>query len=88
MSLRSSMLLVSPEACSGDMYEGVPTSEPAWVSNATAGPASEPCTTSTAPRLFAMPQSITSTSPKGPSMMFCGFRSRWMTPCACEYWIA
>src|SRR5882672_1071007 len=31
-------------------------------------------------RIFARPQSITRTSPKGPTMMFAGFRSRWRTP--------
>ncbi len=35
------------------------------------------------PSTFASPQSMTSTSPKSPSMMFSGFRSRWMTPLLC-----
>ena len=36
-----------------------------------------------APSTFASPQSMTSTSPKSPSMMFSGFRSRWITPLLC-----
>ncbi len=31
----------------------------------------------------AMPQSMTRTSPKPPSMTFAGFRSRWITPREC-----
>ncbi len=33
-------------------------------------------------RIFATPQSRTSTSPKAPTMMFDGLRSRWTTPAA------
>ena len=32
------------------------------------------------PTVSASPQSITSTSPKPPSIMFSGFKSRWMMP--------
>ena len=35
------------------------------------------------PASFASPQSMTSTSPNSPTMMFSGFRSRWMTPREC-----
>ena len=31
MSLRASMRLVIPPACSGDMYAGVPITMPVWV---------------------------------------------------------
>ena len=31
-------------------------------------------------RTFATPQSTTSTSPKAPTMMLAGLRSRWITP--------
>ena len=31
-------------------------------------------------KTFARPQSITCTSPNEPTMMFDGFRSRWITP--------
>ncbi len=32
---------------------------------------------------FASPQSMTSTSPNSPTMMFSGLRSRWMMPLLC-----
>ena len=35
------------------------------------------------PTSGATPQSSTSTSPNSPTITFSGFRSRWMTPCAC-----
>ena len=35
------------------------------------------------PTTFASPQSITYVSPKRPTMMLAGFRSRWMTPFEC-----
>ena len=34
---------------------------------------------------FASPQSTTCTSPNAPTMMFSGFRSRWMTRFECAY---
>jgi hypothetical protein len=34
-------------------------------------------------RTLASPQSMTWTSPKLPTMMFDGFKSRWITPRAC-----
>jgi hypothetical protein len=34
---------------------------------------------------LATPQSITRTSPKSPTMMLAGFKSRWMTPRAWAY---
>ena len=37
---------------------------------------------------LARPQSITCTSPNAPTMMFAGFRSRWITPLAWAYAIA
>ena len=43
-----------------------------------------PCATASSPSpcrsTFERPQSTTCTSPKAPTMMFDGLRSRWMTP--------
>ena len=101
-SARRSRLAMSPLACSGGMYAGVPSIEPASVSvpKLPAEPllravrivrhvlgrdgrlafssSAMPPSAST----LARPQSITCTSPKAPTMMFAGFRSRWMTPLA------
>ena len=61
----------SPLACSGDMYSGVPMRAPVRVSPDTSIER-------------AMPKSITLIRPLFSStMMFCGFRSRWITPSEC-----
>ena len=75
-----------PFACSGLMYAAVPRMTPICVIagvvivgelvtpglNADAGSSA-----------FARPKSRTFTVPSGRSLMFAGFRSRWMTPCSC-----
>ena len=82
----------APIACSGAMYAGVPTADPARVpslsrSDRIAVPAvsSDPTAlpAATGPRTLANPQSITCTSPNAPTITFSGFRSRWMTPLLC-----
>ena len=79
------MLAVSPRACSGDMYPGVPSTAPSSVSvppsrgNATGRSPSR----SGKPATLDKPQSSTYTSPKSPSMMLLGLRSRCSTPREC-----
>ena len=94
---------MSPLACSGGMYAGVPSSEPASVSvpKLPAEPllravrigrhvlavccarlARSSSATPPSASTLARPQSITCTSPNAPTMMFAGFRSRWITPLA------
>ncbi len=93
-SARSSSVSSWPRACSGAMYAGVPRTEPARDSSAsepvlavrttpessrtrrTRSSSATPAWSST----LASPQSITWTSPKLPTMMFDGLRSRWITP--------
>jgi hypothetical protein len=60
------------------MYAGVPTTDPATVtSESLDGEQPEPSTASSvSPRLFARPQSITTVSPKSPTITFDGLRSR------------
>ena len=77
---------LSPRACSGDMYAGVPMTSPICVFAQSSLAMGE---TETAPgiggaagsdRRRASPQSITSTSPNSPVIRFSGLRSRWTTP--------
>lgn len=86
MSARLSTAL--PRACSGDMYAAVPMIMPAsvmwrevvgeWESSALdEDEAGSPS------RAFARPKSRTFTLPSGVTLMFAGFRSRWMMPCSC-----
>ena len=67
------------EACSGDMYSGVPMMEPARVSRFASG----------APGPLAMPKSSTFTksvpSFRRSTKTFSGFRSRWTMP---RWWAA
>ena len=49
------------------------------LSEADAGACSRMSFLSAWPSTWARPQSITYTSPKRPTMMFAGFRSRWIT---------
>ena len=56
-----------PTFCSGGMYAGVPAPRTA-------------ASSASSPTGCASPQSVTSTSPKGPSSTFAGFRSRCTTP--------
>ncbi len=79
------------------MYAGVPITLPACdrsesdslravamtVCSAGSLPASASATAPPRARTLANPQSITCTSPKPPTMMFEGLRSRWITPRAC-----
>ena len=67
MSLRPSSL--SPIACSGDMYDGVPRSVPDCVISASTS--------------FAIPKSVTLTLSPSYRMRFEGLMSRWMTPLLC-----
>src|SRR4029077_10999362 len=61
----------SPRACSGDMYPGVPTTRVADVLLLVlVGATRDAASTDDRPACLANPQSITSTSPKGPIMMF------------------
>ena len=72
-----------PRACSGDMYAKVPRMRPASVEgidNVGAFKVIDAPDNSTA---FANPKSSTFTVPSAATLMFAGFRSRWMTPCSC-----
>ena len=84
MSARLSTAL--PRACSGDMYAAVPRIMPRcghrrrrhrrrarrrWLRGRAGSSA------------FASPKSSTFTVPSGRTLMFAGFRSRWMMPCSC-----
>ena len=75
------------------MYDGVPSTEPGRDSIASDRLRSVQTAESSLGRIarsssamppwsrtFARPQSMTCTSPKLPTMMFDGFRSRWTTP--------
>ena len=76
------------------MYDGVPSTEPGRdsiaadplrkVQTADASPLARIAFSSSATppwsSTLAKPQSMTCTSPKLPTMMFDGFRSRWITP--------
>ena len=90
-SARRSTLSMSPPACSGAMYAGVPSTLPACDSSSaeplrtvritltsTGGGLRFVRSSATPPSLstFASPQSITCTSPKLPTITFDGFRSR------------
>ena len=63
------MSTFSPLACSGLMYDGVPTMWPLWVSAAASWRTS-----------LAMPKSISLTAREPSSMTLDVFRSRWTMP--------
>ena len=84
MSLRLSTAL--PRACSGLMYAAVPSIMPTPViiaGDVIVGDAvasmRPPLAGSSA---FANPKSSTFTVPSGRTLIFAGFRSRWMMPCS------
>ena len=54
-----------PWICSGDMYDGVPSSTPDWVRPALG--------------FFASPKSVTLRLPSSCTMRFAGLMSRWIT---------
>ena len=78
MSLRLST--ARPRACSGLMYAAVPMMAPSRrLESMTSGAfvrLSPPAVTTG----FASPKSSTLTTPSGVTLMFAGFRSRWMIP--------
>ena len=59
-----------PKNCSGDMYEGVPSTVPAWVSSEVS--------------VRAMPKSAILTRPSPSMIKLPGLMSRWTTPWLCE----
>ena len=65
---------LSPRACSGLIYPGVPRIMPSAVT---------PSGASCEARDLARPKSKTLTEPSGLSLMLAGFRSRWTMPCSC-----
>src|SRR5262249_44668588 len=65
--------------CSGAMKPGVPNTEPTWVRRLSPAMAIAPGSSSS-PITLARPQSITTVSPRSPTRMFAGLRSRWITP--------
>ena len=78
-SLRPSM--VSPRACSGDIYTAVPGITPTAVSELSAAASSSVprwCTS------LASPKSSTFTCPLGVRKMLAGLISRWTIPLACD----
>jgi hypothetical protein len=83
-SVRSSTGL--PLACSGDMYAAVPRTMPCMVPAGDVsvgefiGSAVGSLTRPVASIALASPKSRTFTVPSGRTLMFAGFRSRWMIP--------
>jgi hypothetical protein len=78
-----------PRACSGAMYAAVPRMIPALVIVAGESIVGEAVTSTLRVPLpafrssaLARPKSSTFTVPSGRSLMFAGFRSRWMMPCS------
>jgi hypothetical protein len=67
---------VSPRACSGAMYWGVPTIDPdrVWPSSSSS--------------FLASPKSAILSAPSAPTRTFWGFRSRWTTLWSWAYWMA
>ena len=68
------------------MYAGVPSALPGKVSDEPPDEGASVCSPtegSARPTALANPQSTTSASPCSPTMMFAGFRSRWITPREC-----
>ena len=78
---------VFPRACSGDMYAAVPRIMPACVIAGVVivGDIDEIRRRArpTGSIAFARPKSSTFTVPSARTLMFAGFRSRWMIPCSC-----
>ena len=77
---------VKPRACSGLIYAAVPNSVPDCVLSDLV--AFVPPIHATVSRAFATPKSSTLTVPSGRTLIFEGFRSRWMIPAACAAWSA
>ena len=79
----------SPRACSGRMYAAVPRIIAAPVVIAgdvivgDIDSARADMVAATGSIAFASPKSSTFTVPSGRTLMFAGFRSRWMIPCSC-----
>ncbi len=61
-----------PAACSGAMYDGVPTARPVPVSR------------SLLASMYATPKSANTSRPSSSSRTLLGLISRWMMPRACE----
>jgi hypothetical protein len=73
---REAVVRIADDA-SGGMYPSVPSTDPCRVSLVVGSmPVSVSTFGSSTPWTFAIPQSSTYTSPKSPSMMLAGFRSR------------
>ncbi len=73
----------SPRACSGLMYEGVPSALPTWVADEPDVDGASVCSPldgSARPTALASPQSTTSVSPCVPRMILAGLISRCSTP--------
>ena len=76
--------IVSPRACSGLMYGGVPRTCPARVSAGVAVFCSDNRRRSSLPQIaLASPKSSTFTRPSGVTFTFAGFRSRWTIALLC-----
>ena len=82
MSLRRPT--VFPRACSGLMYAAVPKITPIWVMAGVVmvGDLDASAEVPAGSIAFANPKSKTFTVPSGLTLMFAGFRSRWMIPCS------
>ena len=70
-------MILSPRACSGDMYATVPTIAPVRVA---AFISSAACSLAT-PKSSTLSRSVPSW--RRQTNRFCGLRSRWMIPAAC-----
>ena len=72
-----------PSACSGLIYDAVPKMTPVAVAIAViVGDADSPLAAPSLAIAFASPKSKTFTVPSPLTLIFAGFRSRWMTPCS------
>ena len=78
MSLRLSA--VWPLACSGDMYAAVPMITPICVAAAVSVGDCDGSPVGFGSSAFANPKSSTLTVPSSRTLMFAGFKSRWITP--------
>ena len=79
----------TPRACSGLMYPAVPSRTPSRVGdNVAVGELTRSSPAANGSAAFAKPKSSTFTRPAGVTIMFDGFRSRWMIPFSCAAPIA
>ena len=73
-----------PLVCSGDIYAAVPRMTPCWVAAWLSVGEFERFISACSPQTLSPdPKSNTFTFPSGVTLIFAGFKSRWMTPFSC-----